>query len=77
MRGDSFIAEDTLSGKAYDSRLARRLYQYLRPYMKYVVLGTVMLLASTGCQLIEPILVGKGIDNYMLKGDFPGLKGLL
>ncbi|MFC1544753.1 ABC transporter ATP-binding protein [Gemmatimonadota bacterium] len=77
MRGDTFITEDKISGKAYDSRLARRLYQYLRPYLKFVMLGTIMLLASSACQLIEPFLIGAGIDKYMLKGDFPGLTGLL
>ncbi len=77
MRGDSFISEDTLSGKAYDSRLARRLYKYLRPNMKLVVLGSLALLAGSGCQLIEPYLVKVGIDRYMLPGDVEGLVGLL
>ncbi len=77
MRGDSFISEDTLSGKAYDSRLARRLYKYLRPYMKLVVLGSLALLAGSACQLVEPYLVKVGIDRYMLPGDAEGLVGLL
>lgn len=77
MRGDTFISEDKISGKAYDSRLARRLYKYLRPHMKLVVLGILVLLAGSGCQLIEPYLVKVGIDNYMLPGDKEGLMGLL
>ena len=77
MRGDTFISEDKISGKAYDSRLARRLYKYLRPYMKLVVLGSLALLAGSGFQLIEPYLVKVGIDDYMLTGDTKGLVGLL
>ncbi len=77
MRGDSFISEGKITGKAYDSRLARRLYKYLRPYMKFVVLGSLALLAGSGCQLIEPYLVKVGIDDYMLPGDTKGLVGLL
>jgi ATP-binding cassette, subfamily B, multidrug efflux pump len=77
LRGDTFISEDKISGKAYDSRLARRLYKYLRPYMKLVVLGSLALLAGSGFQLIEPYLVKVGIDDYMLTGDTKGLVGLL
>ncbi|MBW7997535.1 MAG: ABC transporter ATP-binding protein [Candidatus Glassbacteria bacterium] len=45
--------------------------------MKFVVLGAIALLASSGCQLIEPYLVKVGIDRYILPGDTKGLVGLL
>ena len=77
MRGTSFIAEDEISGKAYDSRLARRLYKYLRPYLKYIVLGTVCLLFSAAAQLVGPYLVKVGIDSHIMPGRLEGFAGLL
>ena len=77
MRGTSFITEDEISGKAYDSRLARRLYVYLKPYLRYVVLGTACLLISSGAQLAGPYLVKVGIDDHIVPGRLEGFSVLL
>ncbi|MBD3418441.1 ATP-binding cassette domain-containing protein [Candidatus Micrarchaeota archaeon] len=69
--------EDEVTGKAYDSRLAKRLFQYLRPYWLYILLGTLSLLASSACQLAGPYLVKVGIDKYIVPGELDGFTGLI
>ena len=69
--------EDEVTGKAYDARLARRLFQYLRPYLIFVFLGTLCLLASSACQLAGPYLVMVGIDKYILPGKLDGFLTLI
>jgi len=71
------MIEDEVTGKAYDARLARRLFQYLRPYLSFVVLGTLCLLASSACQLAGPYLVMVGIDKYIMPGKLDGFLTLV
>ena len=77
MKSRSFMMEDEVTGKAYDARLARRLFQYLRPYLIFVFLGTLCLLASSACQLAGPYLVMVGIDKYILPGKLEGFLTLI
>ena len=77
MKNRSFMIEDEVAGKAYDARLARRLFQYLRPYLLFVVLGTLSLLASAACQLAGPYLVKEGIDKYIVPGRLEGFSTLI
>jgi ATP-binding cassette subfamily B multidrug efflux pump len=77
LKSRSFMMEDEVTGKAYDARLARRLFQYLRPYLIFVVLGTLCLLASSACQLAGPYLVMVGIDKYILPGKLEGFLTLI
>jgi len=71
------MMEDEVTGKAYDVWLARRLFQYLRPYLILVVLGTLCLLASSACQLAGPYLVKVGIDKYIVPGKLEGFLTLI
>jgi ATP-binding cassette subfamily B protein len=71
-----FFIEDELTGKAYDSRLMRRLVAYLRPYRGHVFLAAVLLLVGSALQLVGPVIVKYAIDNYIAKHDLPGLTGI-
>jgi ATP-binding cassette, subfamily B, multidrug efflux pump len=53
--------EDTL-GKVYDSRLARRLFAYVRPYRGLVVAAVALLLVESLVQLAGPLLTRRVID---------------
>jgi ATP-binding cassette subfamily B protein len=48
------ISEDEILGKAYDSRLMKRLLFFLRPYRLQVALAIVLLLLSAAAQLAGP-----------------------
>ena len=61
---DSLHEEEVL-GKAYDSRLMRRLLEYLRPYWR-VVLGAVIATFFYGLlQAVPPYLMKVEVDRYL------------
>jgi ATP-binding cassette subfamily B protein len=64
--------EDVL-GKAYDSRLMRRLVGYLRPYWPAVLLAFVLILFESAIEAVFPLLTKTAIDEYIAVGDFGGL----
>jgi len=69
----SNIQEEEALGKAYDSRLMKRLLQYMRPYRWRVVFALALVMVVTPLELAPPILFQKAIDNYLV----PGMNGIL
>lgn len=57
--------EEEELGKAYDSKLMKRLLLYARPYWKFFLLAVLMLLLSTVTDLARPYLIKVAIDNYI------------
>lgn len=49
--------------KAYDSRLVRRLWEYIRPHQRLIWASLGLLLLYQGCRLAVPALVGRAIDD--------------
>lgn len=72
MAAEEFHEEEIL-GKAYDSRLMRRLLSYLRPYRTRVILAVLLLIVVSALQLSGPIMVQIAIDKYIKVGDNAGL----
>ena len=60
----SNIHEEEALGKAYDSRLMRRLLQYLRPYKWRVALALTLVAVVTPLELAPPWLFYRAIDKY-------------
>jgi ATP-binding cassette subfamily B multidrug efflux pump len=60
--------EDDAIGKVYDSRIARRLGGYLKPYMGPIVVSAVMLVAVAVLEIVGPLLLKEAIDNQILQG---------
>jgi ATP-binding cassette subfamily B protein len=70
------IAGEVELGKAYDARLVRRLWTYVRPY-KPIFWGAVLLSPlSQVFGLVQPYLLKLGIDGYVMRGDVDGLRTL-
>ena len=67
--------EEEVLGKAYDSRLMRRLLTYLRPYRKQVAVALVSIVFKAFCDVLGPYLVKVAIDRYLTaaKGTTSGL----
>ncbi|MBM3776418.1 MAG: ABC transporter ATP-binding protein, partial [Acidobacteria bacterium] len=57
--------EEEVLGKAYDSRLMRRLLTYLWPYRGYVGLSLLFLLAHSLLQVAGPLLTKIAVDKYL------------
>ena len=61
--------EEDILGKAYDSRLMRRLLSYARPYWYLFVLSILLVLFVTGTDLVRPYLIKVVIDDYITAYD--------
>src|SRR5271169_6454921 len=64
----SNIHEEEALGKAYDSRLMKRLLEYMRPYKWRVIFALVLVAVVTPLELAPPALFGKAIDKYLVPG---------
>jgi ATP-binding cassette subfamily B protein len=65
--------EEEALGKAYDSRLMRRLMEYMRPYKLRVILALALTLAVTPLELAPPKLFQVAIDRYLEPAAHHGL----
>lgn len=64
---------EKVSGKAFDRGLFRRVLKYIGPY-KGVFWGAFAITIVLGAMgTARPILTQRAIDDYILKGDAPGL----
>ncbi|HEV2426147.1 MAG TPA: ABC transporter ATP-binding protein [Terriglobia bacterium] len=61
---ETFHEEEVL-GKAYDSRLMRRLLTYLRPYRRVVVLALIAIFFYGLLQAVPPYLMKVEVDRYL------------
>jgi len=57
--------EEEVLGKAYDSRLMRRLVGYMRPYRLRIAISLVFLLVQSGLQVLGPLLTRTAVDRYI------------
>jgi len=57
--------EEEVLGKAYDSRLMKRLLGYLRPYTWQVVVAVASIILKAGADVVGPYLVKTAIDKYL------------
>jgi ATP-binding cassette subfamily B protein len=57
--------EEEILGKAYDSRLMRRLLIYLRPYRWQVAIAIASIVFKSFCDVLGPYLVKVAVDRYL------------
>lgn len=67
--------EEEILGKAYDSRLMRRLLAYLRPYRWQVTIALVSIILKSFADVLGPYLVKVAVDRYLapVRGTGSGL----
>ena len=56
---------DDVIGKVYDARLIRRLFHYVKPHARLLVYATLLLLCTTGLDLLMPFVFKTAIDRYL------------
>ncbi len=66
--------QDDVIGKAYDTRLMRRLVGYLRPHAAAVAIAFVVILGASLAELAQPWITQQAIDRYIGTGDADGLR---
>ena len=64
--------EEEVIGKAYDSRLMKRLLAYAKPYRWAMFLAVVLLVIITLVDLAKPWLVRVAIDEHINAGAYVG-----
>src|SRR5208283_5220391 len=57
--------EDEVIGKAYDSRLMRRLMEYLRPYWRMTLFALITTLLYGVLQAVPAYLLSVEVDRYL------------
>jgi ATP-binding cassette, subfamily B, multidrug efflux pump len=57
--------EEEVLGKAYDSRLMRRLLTYLRPYRWQVAIALVSIVLKSFADVLGPYLTKVAVDRYL------------
>jgi ATP-binding cassette, subfamily B, multidrug efflux pump len=65
--------DDEIIGKAYDSKLMRRLLQYLRPYRKFVFAAIMFNILFAAIGPLRPYLTKIAIDDHIMQKDYAGL----
>ena len=68
--------EDEVLGKAYDSRLMRRLWAFTRPHLRLVLATGALFPAVALLELSQPYLIKIAIDDHILRRDWAGLGGV-
>lgn len=64
---------DEILGKAYDSKLMRRLLTYVKPYKKYVIIAILLNISVAALGPLRPYLTKVAVDNYITQKDWNGL----
>ncbi|MBK7105323.1 MAG: ABC transporter ATP-binding protein [Ignavibacteriae bacterium] len=64
---------DEIKGKAYDSKLMKRLLAYAKPYKKYIVAGILLNILVAGLGPVRPYLTKIAIDDSIVNKDYHGL----
>ncbi|ASU32865.1 ABC transporter ATP-binding protein [Mucilaginibacter xinganensis] len=62
-----------VTGKALDWKLLRRVMHYVKPYNVTFVIAAFLTIFLAASALIQPILIQKTLDNYILKDNYSGL----
>ena len=68
-----YKSEDEVLGKAYDSRLMKRLLKYVKPYRKYVVFAILLNVVVAALGPIRPYLTKIAVDDHINNSNYEGL----
>ena len=68
-----YKSEEEKLGKAYDSKLMRRLLGYIKPYKNYVIFAILLNIAVAALGPVRPLLTKIAIDDYIAESDYNGL----
>ncbi|MCR4416136.1 MAG: ABC transporter ATP-binding protein/permease [Ignavibacteria bacterium] len=72
-----FFQDDEVLGKAYDSRLMKRLLKYVRPYRAYIILAIFLNILTAALEPVRPYLTKIAVDKYISVGDSKGLINII
>jgi ATP-binding cassette subfamily B multidrug efflux pump len=62
-----------VTGKAVDWKLLRRVMHYVKPYNGIFIIATFLTIFLAAIALVQPILIQRTLDKYILTNDYQGL----
>jgi ATP-binding cassette subfamily B multidrug efflux pump len=71
-----YLDHDEVLGRAFDRRLATRLWAVTRPHRRIVLGSAVLLPLTSAAELVQPFLIKIAIDDHILRADWRGLTGV-
>lgn len=71
------MSKDSVSGKAFDKSILKRIYAFTRPYKGKFYLSVFLTLLLAGLSPIRPWLIQNTIDSYVVKFDLQGLNRMM
>lgn len=66
-------SQAAVTGKALDWTLLGRVMHYVKPYNKTFVTAVILTIFLAAIAIVQPILIQKTLDNYILKDNYNGL----
>jgi ATP-binding cassette subfamily B protein len=75
-RAEADLHREAELGKAYDARLMRRLWGFIRPYHRPFWGAMICLPLTSACALAQPYLLKVAIDRHIAVRDATGLLGV-
>ncbi|MEJ2104782.1 MAG: ABC transporter ATP-binding protein [Ignavibacteriaceae bacterium] len=70
---NDYRSEEEILGKAYDSKLMKRLLSYVKPYKNYVIFAILLNIVVAALGPIRPYLTKIAVDKYIANSDYHGL----
>jgi len=71
------LEKESISGKAYDSKLLGRLAKYIRPYRTIFWISVLLTILLAAVAPALPLLIEYTLDHYILSGSGKGLTQML
>ncbi|MCY4780880.1 ABC transporter ATP-binding protein [Sphingobacterium sp. UT-1RO-CII-1] len=71
------MSNQNITGKTYDTKLLKRMANYMRPYKTIFWASVVLTILLAGVAPALPMLIEYTLDKYILKSDSTGLKWML
>jgi ATP-binding cassette subfamily B multidrug efflux pump len=62
-----------VTGKAIDWKLLTRIMHYVKPYNRTFIIAAILTIFIAVIALAQPILMEKGLDDYILSNNYEGL----
>jgi ATP-binding cassette, subfamily B, multidrug efflux pump len=70
---DSFASGQDTRGQIFSRKVVSRMWKFLRPYWKQLILAFLAMLGVSSLTLLTPYLLKVAIDQYISQGNIPGL----
>ena len=66
--GSQISRDEEMFGAAFDRRVVRRFFGYVKPYRRLLYIAVAAVLVFTGAQLAVPLVIRYAIDHALVAG---------